>query len=199
MFVSIGKQSSFPPYTEKVYRDPGREAGRQHFARNVLLNDGLSESMTNRLLVHGSMSYPRRSDLVSSFPIGPWDFGPKMIDKETYHESGMLSVAKDSQVCLSSFIKRLFVCSPLPPAFFECIEDTYDRWRPLVLLYSIRSQDLSIKRDILGPLIGSLPPEPKSDHKQRQPSNHEARVIHRRRRNRQRERKAEDNDKCDDV
>ena len=154
--------------------------------------------MTNRLLVHGSMPYPRRSDRVFSFVIGPWDFGPKMIDKETYHESGMLSVAKDSQVRLSSLIKRLFVRSPLR-AFFECIEDTFDRWRPLILLYSIRSQDLSIKRDILGPLIGSLPPEPKSNHKQRQPSNHEARVIHRRRRNRQRERKAEDNDKCDDV
>ena len=39
--MSIGEQRSFRPYTEQVYRDPERKAGRLHFARNVSLNDGL--------------------------------------------------------------------------------------------------------------------------------------------------------------
>ena len=150
----------------------------------------VSLSKTRCPMVDGLMVFP--------FVFSPWYFGPKIIDKAVYHENGTLSVARDSQLRSSSLIRGSLDASPTfaPSAR---IDDTSNRRRLVFSLYSICSQDLSIKRYIFRPLIGPLPQEPKSHHKQRQPSNHEARIIHRRRRNRQRKRKAEDNDERDDV
>ena len=67
------------------------------------------------------------------------------------------------------------------------------------MLYSVRSQRISIRSNILRSLILPLPPKPKQRYKYRRAASQKAGVIHRGRRNGHGERKAEYHDKDYDV